>query len=128
MTKTIRYTLLSLREMLTSAGPFVLLTIALLALAYWWLDPTPPKHVTLATGPEQSAYAEFGKRYAKALDVYGIKVQLVPSEGSAQNLEWLAAGKVDLGFVQGGSSVKVANEHEGLEFLGSLFVDRTPLV
>lgn len=123
MPKTIRYTLLSLREMLTSAGPFILLTIALLALTYWWLDPTPPKHVTLATGPAQSAYAEFGKRYAKALAAYGIEVQLLPSEGSSQNLEWLAAGKADLGFVQGGSSALPAGDHEGLASLGSLFVE-----
>ena len=95
MSKTIRYTLISLREMMTSAGPFALLTVALLGLAYWWLDPEPPKHVTLATGPDQSAYDEFGHRYAKALAAYGIEVTLVPSEGSSQNLEWLNAGKVD---------------------------------
>ncbi len=123
MPKTIRYTLLSLRDMLTSAGPFVLLTVALLALAYWWLDPTPPKHVTLATGPAQSAYAEFGKRYAQAMAAYGIEVQLLPSEGSSQNLEWLAAGKADLGFVQGGSSALPASGREGIESLGSLFVE-----
>lgn len=123
MSKSIRYTLLSLREMLTSAGPFVLLTIALLALAYWWLDPTPSRHVTLATGPAQSAYEEFGKRYAKAMAAFGIEVKLLPSEGSSQNLEWLAAGKADIGFVQGGSSALPANGHEGLVSLGSLFVE-----
>src|SRR5450830_890611 len=123
MSKTIRYTLLSLREMLTSAGPFVLLTIAMLALAYWWLDPTPPKHVTLATGPDQSAYSEFGKRYAKALAAYGIEVQLLPSEGSAQNLEWLVTGKADLGFVQGGTSATTTNSNEKLVSIGSLFVE-----
>ena len=84
MPKTIRYTVLSLRDMLTSAAPFVLLTITLLALTYWWLDPTPPKHVTLATGPDQSAYAEFGRRYAKALVAYGIEVQLLPRPHAAQ--------------------------------------------
>jgi len=123
MPKNIRYTLLSLRDMLTSAGPFVFLTIGLLVLAYWWLDPAPPKHVTLATGPAQSAYAEFGKRYAKAMAAYGIEVQLLPSEGSSQNLEWLTAGKADLGFVQGGSGALPTNAHEGLASLGSLFVE-----
>ena len=123
MPKAIRYTLLSLRDMFTSAGPFVLLTIGLLALTYWWLDPTPPKHVTLATGPAQSAYAEFGKRYAQALAAYGIEVQLLPSEGSSQNLEWLAQGKADLGFVQGGTRATPASDREGLVSLGSLFVE-----
>ena len=55
MPKAIRYTLLSLRDLAVSAGPFVLLAVALLGLAYWWLDPNPPKRVTLATGPAQSA-------------------------------------------------------------------------
>jgi hypothetical protein len=123
MPKTIRYTLLSIRDMITSAGPFILLSVMLLALTYWWLDPTPPKHVTLATGPGQSAYDEFGKRYAKAMAAYGIEVQLLPSEGSSQNLEWLAAGKADLGFVQGGTSALPSNANEGLVSLGSLFVE-----
>lgn len=123
MTKTLRYTLLSLREMMTSAGPFALLTLGLLGLAYWWLDPTPPKQVTLATGPAQSAYDDFGTRYAQALARYGIEVKLVPSEGSAQNLEWLAAGKVDLGFVQDGSSTLPDDSEPALVSLGSLFVE-----
>ncbi len=123
MPKTFRYTLLSLREMLTSAGPFVLLAAGLLVLAYWWLDPTPPKRVTLATGPAQSAYEEFGKRYAKALAQYGIEVELLPSEGSSQNLEWLATGKTDLGFVQGGSRGPDLNPQDTLISLGSLFVE-----
>ena len=66
MPKSLRYALLILRDLLTSAGPFVLAAILLLWLAYSWLNPTPPKRVTLATGPNQSAYAEFGARYAKA--------------------------------------------------------------
>ena len=123
MPKTLRYTLLSLREMLTSAGPLVLLAVLLLGLAYWWLDPEPPRHVTLATGPAQSAYSEFGKRYAKAMAAYGIEVQLLPSEGSSQNLEWLTAGKADLGFVQGGSGATDATDDAGLASLGSLFVE-----
>lgn len=122
MPKTIRHALLSIRDLLTSAGPFILLAIVLLALAYWWLDPTPPKRVTLATGPAQSAYAEFGKRYAKAMAAYGIEVQLLPSEGASQNLEWLTQGKVDLGFVQGGSGAQDVSQ-TGLLSLGSLFVE-----
>ena len=95
MPKAIRYTLLSLRDLLVSAGPFVFLAVGLLVLAYWWLDPNPPRRVTLATGPAQSAYEEFGKRYAKALAAEGIEVVQVPSEGSAANLQLLRDGKVD---------------------------------
>lgn len=119
----LRHTLVSLRDLLISAGPVALLAIALLALAYWWLDPNPPKRVTLATGPAQSAYDEFGKRYQKALKRYGIEVVLVPSEGSPANLRLLRAGKADLAFVQGGGSDRDANEESGIVSLGSLFLE-----
>ena len=95
MTQSIRYTLLSLRDLVVSVGPFIVLTLSLLTLAYWWLDPNPPKRVTLATGPAQSAYAEFGKRYAKALAKDGITVELLPTEGSADNLRLLREGRAE---------------------------------
>ena len=83
----------------------------------------PPRKITLATGPEQSAYEEFGKRYAQALATHGIQVTLRPSQGSAENLRLLQDGEVDIGFVQGGSNETVAAEDEELESLGSLFVE-----
>jgi TRAP transporter TAXI family solute receptor len=123
MPHNIRYTLLSLRDLLASIGPFALLTLLLLALAYWWLDPNPPKRVVLATGPAQSAYDEFGKRYAQALARYGITVELLPSQGSSANLELLRTGKADLGFVQGGSADIGYDDEEAITSLGSLFVE-----
>ncbi|MBG6076159.1 TAXI family TRAP transporter solute-binding subunit [Polaromonas sp. CG_9.11] len=123
MPKTLRYTLLSLRDLVISAGPFLVLAVALLVLAYSWLDPNPPKRVTLATGPAQSAYEAFGKRYAEALKKEGIDVVLLPSEGSAANLQLLRQGKADLGFVQGGSSEAGNPQDKELESLGSLFLE-----
>jgi hypothetical protein len=123
MPKAIRYTLLSVRDLLVSAGPVAFLAVGLLVLAYLFLDPTPPKRVTLATGPAQGAYDEFGKRYQQALKRYGIEVVLMPSEGSPSNLKLLRAGKADVGFVQGGSGERNANEESGIVSLGSLFVE-----
>jgi len=122
MPKVIRHTLLSMRDLWATAGPFVALALLLLALAYWWLDPMPPRNITLATGPEQSAYAEFGKRYAQALATHGIQVTLRPTQGSAENLRLLQDGEVEIGFVQGGSNEAPASD-EKLEALGSLFVE-----
>jgi TRAP transporter TAXI family solute receptor len=123
MPSNFRYTLLSLRDLAVSIGPFVLLTLLLLALTYWWLDPNPPKRVVLATGPAQSAYDEFGKRYAQALARYGIDVELLPSQGSSANLELLRTGRADLGFVQGGSADIGYDDEESIASLGSLFVE-----
>ncbi len=123
MSQAFRNSLLSLRDMVVSAGPLALLPVLLLALAYWWLQPTPPKTVVLATGPAQSAYEAFGKRYQQALAAEGIAVQLVPSEGSMANLQLLREGRADLAFVQGGTADLQAQDREQLQSLGSLFVE-----
>ena len=130
MARLLRHTLLSLRDLAVAAGPFVLLALLLLAGAYRLLDPAPPKRVVLATGPEQSDYAEFGKRYAAELKRYGIEVVLRPTQGSSENRRLLRdpAQAVDLGFVRGGSSdaTRSADEDQrGLPLvsLGSLYLE-----
>lgn len=123
MTKTIRYTLVSLRDLLTSFGPFIALGAVLLALAFWWLKPNPPKSVTLATGPAQSAYDELGKKYVAVLKANGISVKTVQTEGSSANLKLLRDGLVDIGFVQGGTNELTDEDPLKLETLGSLFLE-----
>lgn len=121
--RTLKLILLSIRDLIASAGPIIFLVIGLLIAAYWYLQPQPPKHVTLATGPTGSAYAEFGKRYAAALKTSGISVELKPTSGSSENLELLRKGDADVGFVRGGSADPVADEEAGLSSLGSLFFE-----
>jgi TRAP-type uncharacterized transport system substrate-binding protein len=118
--------LLSLRELLFTTSPFVLLAIGLLALAYHWLEPTPPRRVVLATGVAQGAYAGFGERYAALLARHGITVALRPTQGSAENLALLTQedGGVDLAFVQGGTRQPPTGEDAPateLVSLGSMF-------
>jgi len=123
MPKSLRLILLSIRDLAVSAGPVIVLVLGLLALAYWWLDPQPPRRVTLATGPAGSAYAGFGERYARALRANGIEVVLKPTEGSFENLQLLRSGGADVGFVRGGSGDPVADEEVGLTSLGALFYE-----
>jgi NMT1-like family len=122
MPQQLRYAYISSKEILISFGPFIVLGLLLLFAAYWALDPNPPKTVTLATGPAQSAYDEFGQRYAKALKSKGITVKVLQTEGSLANLELLRTGKVDIGFVQGGSKLPDHADDE-LVTLGSLFLE-----
>ncbi|MBP7454127.1 MAG: C4-dicarboxylate ABC transporter substrate-binding protein [Ottowia sp.] len=103
MGRRIKLFVLSIRDLIASAGPVAILAVGLLVAAYWWLDPQPPKTVRMATGPEGSAYAGFGRRYAAALEREGITVELIPTEGSVANLQLLRDGKADVAFVRGGS-------------------------
>jgi TRAP-type uncharacterized transport system substrate-binding protein len=128
MTAMLRHTLLSVRDLLLTVGPFVAISIVLLALAYLVLDPQPPRHVVLATGPAQGAYAEFGTRYQRWLRAHGIEVELRGTQGSAENLRLLKDphSGVDLAFVQGGSAERSSGtepDDESLVSLGSLFLE-----
>ncbi len=122
---TLRHTLLSARDLLATAGPFVLLAMALLVVAYWVLDPTPPRRVVLATGAPQGAYAEFGRRYAEQLKAHGIAVELRATQGAAENLALLrdADSGVDIAFVQGGADIAPQGDDadDELRSLGSMF-------
>jgi TRAP-type uncharacterized transport system substrate-binding protein len=129
--RIVRVALVSIRDLVLTAGPFILITVALLVAAYFVLDPTPPKRVVLATGPELSAYARFGERYVEELKRHGIRVELRATTGSFQNRRLLRDPKerVDLAFVQGGSgdSPRATEEQKAnmvqLLSLGTLFYE-----
>jgi TRAP transporter TAXI family solute receptor len=130
--RIIRVALVSVRDLMLTFGPFVLIAIALLVAAYAVLDPTPPKRVVLATGPENTAYARWGELYAAELRRFGIQVELRATLGSLQNRRLLrdSKEKVDLAFVQGGSNDatqpandKKKEEMEDLVSLGTIAYD-----
>ena len=131
MRRSFRDTLVSVRELLITAGPFLLITAALLGAAYYFLKPTPPKRVVLATGSDQGAYAAFGKRYQEELKRFGIEVILRPTLGSRENLRLLEDAKQDvqIAFVQGGASGTQATTEADVEeklpvmSLGSIFYE-----
>ena len=132
MRDQLRVTLLSFRDLVATALPFILLAVGLLAVAYWLLDPTPPRRVVLATGQDQGAYAEFGKRYAQILKENGVEVRLKKTAGAAENIALLRqpGGDVDIAFVQGGAdedrppaSDDGDADDDGLVSLGSLFYE-----
>lgn len=127
VTKIRSFSLVSLRDLLVAAGPTIVLVAAACVVAYWVVDPAPPRQVRLATGQENSAYEAFGRQYAQALKKNDIRVALQPSPGSRENLERLRSGQADIAFVQSGSTSEEqadgkANEL-GLVSLGSLFTE-----
>ncbi len=130
MLRPSQVSLVSLRELIISAGPFILIALGLLWLAYLILDPTPPRTVVLATGTEQGAYAEFGKRYAAELARFGIRVELRSTAGAAENRRLLRDPEsgVDIAFMQSGASdviyaVDEDTSGQPLVSLGNLFLE-----
>ncbi len=125
MSRHLRRLFVSVRAALLAGGPFVLVAVALLVLAYRVLQPTPPRHVVMVTGPERSALDAFGEQYRAALARQGIVLELRRTGGTAANLQALRAedGDVAFGFVQGGATLDVEGGGEGLSTLGALFYE-----
>jgi TRAP transporter TAXI family solute receptor len=104
----------------------VLLIIALVCWAsYRFLQPMPPRTLTMTTGMEGGSFVIFGERYKEILARDGIHLKLLPSTGAVDNLRRLKdeSRSVDAGFVQDGMGK--TEDAANLESLGSIFY--TPL-
>ena len=123
MNRIRKFTNFSVRDLIASAAPTILAIAGICLAAYLIVDPAPPRKVVLGTGQDNSAYDVFGKKYAVALKKDGIAVTLQPSHGSRENLRLLKEGKVDIAFMQSGTTDEAAPEREGLVSLGSLFTE-----
>ncbi len=84
------------------------------------LHPLPPRTLTLATGPEGSSYAWWGKRYKILLAKQGIDLVLKNTNGGVENLNLLRDPNsgVQAGFVEGG--VATEDDSAALDSLGTL--------
>lgn len=93
----------------------------------WWLSgiwsPTPPRSLTIATGPDGGALAVIGERYRAILARSRIELRLRHTAGSAENLALLrdAGSGVDAAFLQSGITSEA--ESPGVVSLGTVFYE-----
>ncbi len=111
--------------MLATAGPFLLLTLGLLWLAYWLVEPQPPRSLVMVTGPANSDYDRFGLRYQALLAKHNIRLELRQSDGSRENLELLLQpdGEVDVAIVREGTGTAEELAGRPLSAIASLFYE-----
>jgi uncharacterized protein len=101
--------------LLTQRELNVVLAVALglVALLLWFLftyfQPPPPKVVRIATGASSGAYYRFAKAYEEHFAKQGVRLEVVETAGSVENLSRLndVNGGIDLAFVQGGIGTPV---------------------
>lgn len=94
--------LVSWRDALATLGPIVLLSALAIVFTLRFVRPAPPLHLVMASGPENSNFRTVATQYQQILARSGIDLQLVPSKGSADNLDLLAGHEVDIALVQSG--------------------------
>lgn len=113
----------SLRALIIAALPVALITIAAFWIAYQFVQPAPPKTLTMTTGAEGGAYRAYAEQYRRILARYDIDLELRTSSGSLENLQRLQdeRSRVDVGLVQSG--VLGDADPTGLVSLGSLYYE-----
>lgn len=99
------------------------LALAGFVLAFQFVQPAPPKELTLATGSPTGAYHAFGLAMQKLLADNNIELTLQTTAGSAENAALLAEGKVDIALMQGGTAVDKLPRGEQLRALASLYYE-----
>lgn len=113
---------MSLRDALKVYVPIALLVAAGFFIAYRFVDPAPPTSLKMATGSPEGAYHAFALRYREILARDGVRLELVSTAGSVENLRLLQAEDgADIAFVQGG--VGDPEQSPGLVSLASVFYE-----
>ena len=104
-----------------------LLVAALVAALVWvsakFVEPGPPRHIVLASGPASGIYNQYALRYKEILAREGVAVDVRMTQGAADNLGLLLDPKsgVDVAFMQGGVASFPAAD--GLQMLASLYYE-----
>ena len=99
--------------------PAFILTLLAFVVAYQFVDPAPPSTITWSAGQKTGAYYAYAERYRDYLQRQGIRVDILESAGSVENVQRLTGGKADIAFVQGG----VTAEGDALRSLGSIYYE-----
>ncbi len=100
----------------------LLLSMTAVVASLFFIGPPPPRKIVLATGQPQGAYAAFGTEYRTRLEPMGLRVELVPTNGSIDNLQRLLRGEVDVAFVQGGAYGLVLDPDRTLRGLAAIYL------
>lgn len=92
------------RGLVAYVSAVVLVVLAISLAVFLFINSAVPTTITITSGPEGSMFRTTAEQYRKILAKQGIKLRIIPSEGSRDNLKKLASPEihVDVGFVQGG--------------------------
>lgn len=111
---------------LFDVGPAAAVTVIIAVLVVatsaiiFFVRSAPPDEITISTGPEGGRFQKTAMKYAKILEENGVKLKIITSQGSSQNLQRvkdLNSG-VEVGMVQAG--IAEAEGNEELISLGSV--------
>lgn len=97
----------------------------LIMVATWFtfqfIEPAPPRSMSIATGSADGAYRAFAKQLQAQLAIEDVELRIVETDGSVDNLRRLASAEVDVAFMQSG--LADAGDYPQFESLGAMYVE-----
>jgi TRAP transporter TAXI family solute receptor len=108
-------------KFITVSIPILLLVIASFYLTSKFIQPSSKKEITIATGSIDGEYYKTALKYKELLEKQKVKVNIVTSNGSMDNIKLLNEKKVDMAFVQNGID-ELKNQHE-LKAIASVYYE-----
>jgi TRAP-type uncharacterized transport system substrate-binding protein len=82
----------------------ILIALVTVLIVFLFIRSAPPKTIIMTSGDDNSMFYKIADKYAKVLARNGVKLIIIKSEGSLENLKRLSnpSYRVDVGFVQAG--------------------------
>ena len=89
---------------IAAIGAAFFICLVLAGAVFFFVKSAPPGTITITCGPEGSIFQTNASGYAKILARHGVKLKVLTSRGSLENLQRLSdpSFPVDIGMVQGG--------------------------
>lgn len=106
-------------KFLSISIPILLLIIASFYITSQFIQPPPKKELIIATGSKTGNYYKTALEYKRLLAQEDIKVTILNSAGSVENIQLLKNKKADIAFVQNG----IAKKEDNLDLLASAYYE-----
>lgn len=105
----------------TVSIPIILLIIGSFYFTSKFIQPSPKKEITIASGSKDGEYYQTALKYKYLLEKQKVKVDILTSSGSVENIELLNEKKADIAFVQNG--IDLAENKNNLEAIASIYYE-----
>lgn len=108
-------------KFLTVTLPIILLIVGAFYFTAQFIQPSPKKEITIATGSKTGNYYKTALEYKRLLEQDKVKVNIITSAGSIENIKLLKENKADIAFIQNGT---ITNEEAGnIKSLASIYYE-----
>lgn len=100
---------------------FLAIFCAVLYTTIQFIQPSPKKEITIATGAKSGNYYQTALLYKELLKEDKVEVNILETAGSVENLELVKQGKADIAFMQNG--IIENNTYEHIQSLASVYYE-----